>query len=222
MKFSIIIPVFNKFNFTRSCLNDLSKLPSDTHEIIIVDNASSDETKDEISKLKNIVYIRNSENEFHSKACNKGFAATTGNIILFLNNDIKVRGDYSNWTNKLIQPAATAIIGCSMGQLDNKMNFVQESKAELPGRSYLSGWFLSSSRENWNKLDVGNGQIFNERYPFYFNDSDLSFRAKKLGLPLKVINLPIVHFGKISAKQINVPKLYSDAKKVFVNEWSKK
>ena len=55
---SICIPVFNKFNFTKSCLKDLEKLPND-HEIIVVDNGSTDETQSNFSNSKEIIYIRN-------------------------------------------------------------------------------------------------------------------------------------------------------------------
>jgi glycosyltransferase involved in cell wall biosynthesis len=47
---SIVVVVFNKWNFTKSCLKDLVQLPAD-HEIIVIDNASSDETNVEINKF---------------------------------------------------------------------------------------------------------------------------------------------------------------------------
>ena len=48
---SICTPVFNKFEFTKSYLNDLSKL-SNEHEIIIVDNASTDQTESYLKDSK--------------------------------------------------------------------------------------------------------------------------------------------------------------------------
>ena len=63
MKISIVIPIFNKYQFTKACLNDLFKLPED-NEIIIVDNASTDESYAELSKINktNFVYIKNNVN----------------------------------------------------------------------------------------------------------------------------------------------------------------
>ena len=52
-KLSIVIPVFGKFNFTRACLSDLFKLPFN-HEIIVVDNGSTDETQAELSKIDRV------------------------------------------------------------------------------------------------------------------------------------------------------------------------
>ena len=56
----------------------------------------------------------------------------------------------------------------------------------------------------------------------YFNDTDLSFRARKLGIKLEVIQLPdVIHFGKISSKQLDVNKLYNEGRKVFLKDWQK-
>ena len=72
-----------------------------------------------------------------------------------------------------------------MGQLDDRLNYVREANMYLDGNSYMSGWCIASSKENWNKLDISDGQIWNEKYPMYFNDTDLSFRARKLGIHLR-------------------------------------
>ena len=87
MILSICIPVFNKSLFTKECLNDLSNLP-DNHEIIIIDNASTDNTKDIVATFPRIKYIENKTNEGFAKACNKGFANSTSNNVMFLNRQV--------------------------------------------------------------------------------------------------------------------------------------
>jgi GT2 family glycosyltransferase/Flp pilus assembly protein TadD len=90
---SIIIPVFNKIEFTRVCLHAVrSTTPSDLYEIIIVDNASTDGTqaflKDEASDAR---VIRNQVNQGFAKACNQGARAARADLLLFLNNDTEPR-----------------------------------------------------------------------------------------------------------------------------------
>src|SRR5271165_113633 len=205
---SIVVPVYNKYRFTKSCVEDLLYLDIN-NEIIIVDNASTDETQKELSKItnSNFVYIRNNQNYMHSKGCNIGYKASKGNSVLFLNNDIRVGGDRRIWTNLIIKQCCDGIIGPTMGQLDDKLNFVREANMYLDGNSYMSGWCIASSKENWNKLDLGDGQIWNEKYPMYFNDGDLSFRAKGLGIPLKVVPVSVVHYRQKSTNPANINKL---------------
>lgn len=233
---SIVIPVFNKWNFTKSCLNDLVKLPED-HEIIILDNASSDETAVECPKLidelfmrfpvgAEIIYVRNETNTFHSKACNQGYRLAKGDNVLFLNNDIRVKANHSGWTTAIIDGATSTggLVGPTMGMLDSQLNFVREANEQLTGNCYLGGWCLGGSKAAWSKMDVdGTQQIWNESFPFYFNDTDMSFRARKLGVPLTVVSMPeVAHFGKISAAQINIHKLYSEGRQIFLSKWSKR
>lgn len=232
MRFSIVIPVFNKWNFTKSCLTDLAQL-SDKHEIIIIDNASSDETSKELVSFMvglnascGMVPTRNEENTFHSKACNQGFRLSHGDYVCFLNNDIRIKSNHQNWTDALIAAcdSTNGIVGPTMGQLDNKLNFVREANEQLSGNSYLGGWCIAAKRETWEKVKLPNtNQVWNEEFPFYFNDADLSFRARKLGIPLTVAKLPdVVHFGKVSAAQINIPKLYQEGRNVFLRKWAGK
>lgn len=226
---SIVIPVFNKWNFTKSALNDLGKLPAADHDIIIIDNASTDETQAEMTKLSQvnplIRYVRNEENTFHSKACNQGFKMAWGENVLFLNNDVRVKNNHESWTQTIIDACnlTNGLVGPTMGQLDGQLNFVREANQQLTGLSYLGGWCIAAKKEIWKKLAVdGQDQVWNEEFPFYFNDTDLSFRARRNKMPITWIDVPeIAHFGKISAAQINIPKLYKEGRAVFLKKWSK-
>jgi GT2 family glycosyltransferase len=241
MNISIVIPVYNKWNFTKSCLEDLSKLPKETHEIIVVDNGSSDETSEAIKKY-DITYHRNEINLGFSKACNIGYGLASGDIVMFLNNDIRVQSNYNDWTDvivKAIKLNLNSLVGPTMGQLDNKLNFVKEANIKLDGNSYMSGWCLAAHKNTWNKLIIRRSdrlfstdayhpvnnvtQVFSEEYGLaYFEDTDLSFRARMLNIPFQVVNIPVVHFGKISSKQLNTYELYTRARKIFVAKWGSK
>ena len=220
---SIVIPVFNKYNFTKSCLADLSQLPDD-HEIIIIDNGSVDETQIELEKNTRIKYYRQSNNLGFARACNIGYNKADASNILFLNNDIRVKSNYTNWTKELLKWCPQALVGPTMGQLDNNLNFVQEANKLLIGKSYMSGWCLASSKDIWNKLIINNYQgPFSEEFGIaYFEDTDLSFRARKLRIPMQVVDVPVVHFGKQTSSQLNTHQLYSQARQIFVKKWASK
>lgn len=238
IELSICIPVFNKFNFTKACIDDLKNLPTN-HEIIVVDNGSSDQTQAELEKLLNnelninFTYIRNDINLGFAAACNIAYSVSKGSNVMFLNNDIRVKENHSQWTDQIIKVADNGLIGPTMGQLDNNLNFIQESNNLLGGNSYMSGWCITSSKRIWNLLEIPRSQpvvihdtvisqIFSEKYGIaYFEDTDLGFRARKLQIPFIMVKIPVVHFGKITSKQLNTNKLYNEARKVFLKEWSK-
>lgn len=215
---SIIIPCYNKWNFTKSCLNDLSKLPND-HEIIIFDNGSTDETQKNLQNNKDIIYLRSDTNLGFAKANNISYSRSSAPNVLFLNNDIRVKENHDNWTKILIDNCENGLVGPTMGKLDDKFNFVQESNQILSGKSYMSGWCLASSKTIFNKLKIRE-EIFSEEFFCYFEDTDLSFRARILDIPMIVVPVPVVHFGKISSKQLNTYQLYFNAKNIFTKKWS--
>ena len=79
----------------------------DNFELIVVDNASTDDSISYIEKWKdkfNITIIRNDNNESFSKANNQGVAAASGDYLLFLNNDTRVT---DGWLDELLKVALT-------------------------------------------------------------------------------------------------------------------
>ena len=87
---SIIVPLFNKVEFTQKCLRALFRnTPDSLYELIIIDNASTDGTKKFLKTVEksNVKVIANEKNLGFGKACNQGAQAASTEYLLFLNND---------------------------------------------------------------------------------------------------------------------------------------
>lgn len=230
VEISIIIPVHNKVNFTISALKDLSHLDAAKIEIIIVDNASSDGTQEKLQALQktmpNLVYLRNEVNLGFGAAVNKAFKHSDGNIVLFLNNDIKVKNNYSNWVNILCNNLnENNLISPTGGFVDPKNNyeFVYETSDNSKFINYLSGWCLAGLRSTFERLILENeiGPFDASTFFAFYEDTDLSFRATNQNIELKIAPVDVVHFGHVTAKSLNLNKLYSESKARFLRKWKK-
>ena len=249
MKLSIIIPVFDNWNYTRALLKDLAQLPLD-HEVIIVDNGSRDDTHKSCAlwasdglcatilhnnhpttpgkdRPWNLRCIQNKENKGFAKACNQGYEIAKGKHILFLNNDVRVTKDYDTWTEDLINAAVPgSLVGPNGGLLDEYFNFVRETTTIEPGNFYMSGWCLCAQKETFDKLLVEGNEFkgpFSEEFGIaYFEDTDLGIRASEASLVFKIVPVSLVHFGKCTSKKIGISQLYQTAKVIFVNKWTKR
>jgi len=227
IEISIILLCFNKWNFTKSCLEDLSKLPSDKFEIIVVNNGSSDETYDELEKfrrrLSNLKILHMRENMGFAKGCNRGYEAAEGDYVMFINNDIRVKSN-DDWVSRVLPECAPmTIIGPTGGMVDpTSFRFLYETNDANKQINYLVGWLLLSKRETWDALMLPTNTFkgpFDESFFVYYDDTDLSFRCKDRGIQLKIVPVPVFHFGKVSSKQLNTNALYLQAKEVFLRKW---
>ncbi len=223
-KLAIIMPVWNNWHYTKRAIEMLSSLPND-HLLIIVDNGSYDDTKNLVS-TNNCHVIRLEKNFGFGKACNAGFSYAKKQgfeYAMFLNNDIKVQGEHNSWTLSLIEAASDgSIVGPTVGCLDINLNFVCESsKYPMNGYGYLSGWNITAQISTWDRLVLPEDEgPFSTEFFCYFEDTDLGFRAKELGIVSKVVHTPLKHFGKGTSKKIGTSLLYQEAKKIFINKWT--
>ena len=91
VRVSIIIPVFNRLDLTRQCLESIRRTSLvSRYEIVVVDNGSTDGTSDFLRQQQQAGHLRvvwNNENIGFAKACNQGARAAKSDYLLFLNND---------------------------------------------------------------------------------------------------------------------------------------
>lgn len=222
---SIIVLGHNKKNFTYACLKDLFQLPSNV-EVIFVDNGSTDGTHKDCPQTDphRFLYIFSTENLGFAGGNQLGYQRATGKNIMFLNNDIRVNSNHSNWTDDLLSKLEEdTLIGPTGGFLDEKtFEFKYETNDARKKINYISGWCITATKNTWNKLDLGNGEIFDKLYsPAYFEDSDLSWRAKEQGIKLKLVNVPLTHFGHVTAKDLGINYLYKQSHRKFKQKWMK-
>jgi N-acetylglucosaminyl-diphospho-decaprenol L-rhamnosyltransferase len=90
MDVAVVIPVFNQAHFTRMCLDSLRSAGLPDSRIIVVDNASTDDTAASLAARPQLNVIRNSTNRFCG-AWNQGAkAAAPATWTVILNNDVLV------------------------------------------------------------------------------------------------------------------------------------
>lgn len=156
---------------------------ADDVEVIVVDNASNATNAkaihDMVGRLRG-KYIRNEENRWFAPANNQGLAVSTGQIVVFLNNDVSGSPGWLENVRDDVQ--AGALYGRELC----------ERQFEGKRFSYLSGWCIAACRETWEKL--GGWDAARHSMP-YWEDTDLGYRATQAGLKLNVSKWPIQHKG---------------------------
>ena len=87
MKISVIIPAYNSATYIDECIQSVLYQTYKAHQIIVVDDGSTDCTSNVISKFKNEIEYIYQPNSGPSCARNKGVALSTGDWIAFLDSD---------------------------------------------------------------------------------------------------------------------------------------
>lgn len=225
---SIIIINFNTPELTLACIESLKKYVKVAYEIIVVDNASKD---DSVAKLKSKTdkFIRNKENIGFAAANNQGIKVARGEYFLLLNSDTYLTEDaISKATEFLSIHDEYGIISCS---LRNKDGSRQATGGYFPTIGRLVLWMsfiddiplvrniLTSAHphlafyETSRELDWVTGAFFmirrevikkagnlDEDYFMYVEELDFCFRARKEGFKVFYLaDTSIIHLGQASS-----------------------
>ncbi len=215
---SIIIPVHNKFPVTYHCLAALLFAYNETSfEVILVDDGSTDQTRDIGNLIAGIKYLRNPVPKGFVDACNAGAAEAIGQYIAFLNNDTEPTVD---WLDELLYVIRhfddVGLVGSKLIYADGRLqeaggivwktgdpwNYGRGGNAQDPRYNYtrqvdyLSGAAILLPRSVWQAVG-GFSETFR---PAYFEDTDLAFKVRACGY--KTVYAPgsvVYHFEGLSS-----------------------
>lgn len=133
MDVSVIIVNYNVKHFLEQCLRSvLQAIQGIEAEVIVVDNASKDNSIDYLQERFNKVqFIANKENAGFAKACNQGWKMAQGRFVLFLNPDTLIPEDCLQRCLQFMHshPQAGAL---GVRMIDGSGRFLKESKRAFP------------------------------------------------------------------------------------------
>lgn len=214
---SIVIPVYNQFDYTYACVKSILQNSGDmTYEIIIADDCSTDVTTEIDQIITGLKTIHNQENLRFLRNCNNAAKYAGGKYILFLNNDTQVQ---ENWLAPLVElmerDSTIGMTGSKLVYPDGRLqeaggifwkdasawNYGNRSDATAPeynyvkDADYISGAAICIRKTLWKEIGG-----FDERFaPAYCEDSDLAFEVRKHSY--RVVYQPasvVVHFEGVS------------------------
>ncbi len=228
MKLSIIIVSYNTSEFTVSCIRSIEKFsPKCTYEIIVVDNASTDKSVENLMKLgSKIVLIQNSENLGFSKANNIGIRKSKGEYVFLLNSDtILVEQIFDELIAISVSEKKAGVVAPQLLNLDKS---IQSSIYRLPTIVNAMKQYWFGMKNVLDKYAVKAGKplivesvvgaaflitpearkkvgLLDEKYFMYFEDLDYCRAINSSGLFIYYVpNIHIVHIhGASGTSRVN-------------------
>ncbi|WP_299989677.1 glycosyltransferase family 2 protein [uncultured Pontibacter sp.] len=203
---SIVIPVFNRKEYTRDCLQSLKKQTDQRFKVIIVDDGSTDGTEDMLrEEFPEVEVLKGSGNLFWTAGVNMGIRHALkqdAQLIMTMNNDVitdeRLLEKMYYWHEQ--KPAA--LLGALEMDANTKqpifggerlnwlLNTIDEvlptlSAEEQKGLhpvTHLPGRGLLIPRAVFEKI----GLFDQDRFPHYIADYDYTHTARRAGFELYV------------------------------------
>lgn len=152
-KLSVVIPVYNEERTLASLVTAVMGCGTEIHEIVIVDDCSTDSTRDVIEKLAQNPLIRpffHERNQGKGAALNTAFAQVRGDVVVIQDADLEYDPtEYRNLLKPILQGKADVVYGSRfMGGGPHRVVFFWH----MIGNKFLT--FLSNMFTNINLTDM--------------------------------------------------------------------
>ncbi|HTU20819.1 MAG TPA: glycosyltransferase family 2 protein [Gemmataceae bacterium] len=218
VQLSILLVLHNRAELTLACLRSMQpRLQEVGAEVVLVDNASRDETSTLLERIRGAKVIRNRDNRGFPRAVNQAAAAAAGELLLLLNNDTEVLGDSLGAAVRFL--AANPHVGAVGGRiilLDGTLqeagctlwregHVFQYGRGDNPNAAeylfqrdvdYCSAAFLMTRRELFARM----GGLDTAYSPGYFEDLDYCVRLWRAGWRVVYLpNIALLHYENASS-----------------------
>jgi len=219
---SILLVLYGRCELTYLCLQSLLANCRVPYEVIVIDNASNDETPRLLNRIENARIVQNPQNIGFVKAVNQAAGLAQGEHLLLLNNDTQLVGDavaiaadvldsesdIGAVGGRIVAPDGTlqdagsmvfsdgATLACGRGTRPTNPAFTVQRNVD-----YCSGAFLMTRKSDFDAL----GGLDEDYSPAYFEELDYCTRLAKQGK--RVVCEPrvlLLHYGSASDSNAQV------------------
>lgn len=228
---SIIIVLYNSAEYIEKCVQSIAELDYNPIEIILVDNASGDESVSVAKKvlgecgIEHYHLIQLGKNTGFAAANNRGFESSSGEILFLLNPDTEVYPDTLRELVRAFGDPSVGVCGSKIYYPDGKTlqhaggfvrdnglamhyGYAEEDKGQydIPREvGYVTGAALAVRRDVFEKV----GGLDEGYRPAYFEETDLCLRVRRMGY--KVMYVPtarVIHYESTTVGKFSERYLY--------------
>lgn len=238
---AIIMLTWNGLHYTRECLESLRELTTGVeYQVIVVDNGSTDGTRDYLRSLGWVQLIENETNLGYVRGNNQGIAAAPkGWDVLLLNNDMRII--QPDWLQRMREVAnshpAYGMVGCRLLMSDGKL---LHAGTYMPTDSFW-GWQIGGGEEDIGQYHrvrevdgivgacmylrrdvIDSVGVLDERFFSYYEDTDYCLRVRQAGYRIVVAgDVSLIHHENVSTKlnKVDFWGMYGTSQAIFLEKW---
>lgn len=184
MKISIIIPAYNEEKYIWDCLTYIMKYAPEAHEVIVIDNASTDNTANVVKSFANVKYIYEAK-KWLTQARQTWYENATSDIIAYIDADSHIKANrFQKVKNSFADDKLWFLSGpyyyYDMWALSQIGSFIYRVFCAYP--MYLVIWYLwIGGNMIFRKSVLDQMWGFDTKIAFYGEDTNAARRASKFG-----------------------------------------
>jgi GT2 family glycosyltransferase len=239
-KVTLIVLAWNRWDLTRKCLDTLKTTDLSGAEVVVVDNGSTDETREALKAYPWVRVITNSSNLGFVRGNNIGIVSSDPDSdVVLLNNDLEFH--QKDWLQRLRACAQASpdagILGCRLRLPDGRL--LHAGTFIVPDTMW--GQQIGSLEKDFGQYSVTReveGIVFacayikreliakigglSEDFQSYFEDTDYCLQARRAGFQTLLCgDVTLVHdeHGSTQGNGAHFDRIFQESREAFRKKW---
>jgi glycosyltransferase involved in cell wall biosynthesis len=240
--YSIIIPVHNQLKYTKACIDSVIRHTAGDYELILIDDGSTDGTKEFFDSLKHIARVFTHPKRLHHTACvTEGAEMANGDYIILLNNDTLVP---AHWNVKMKEHfGMVEDISCigpltsnaasvqkvtrshdlrehlGVGEINVMQKIISDTYESIVFKANITGFCMMTTKAIWKMVGP-----FLDSIPAGGNEAEWIIRAFRNHnlYPYVDTSVYVHHFGNCSYVKEKPKELWAKGRGIIIKEHGQK
>lgn len=199
VKISVQISTFNRSKILQEVLKSLDNqtLDRDLYQVIVINDGSTDDTKELVESISRIVSYRlilvNQDNWGLPTARNKGIVNTDYEVILFIDDDVLADKNLLLEHYKIHTKYEDVVV---RGWVNHINDLKIPDKPKFKIADFSTSFFWTSNVSVRRKYLIKAGMFYEKFEKYGWEDIEMGYRLRKLGLKLIINNKAIGYHYK--------------------------